>query len=283
MEELKDLETVDWQYLVEHQPIGTPVAVQVEWESWDHISFTVNPPEVSLYCKGERCMSSIIHACRPIKLSQCEVTTFFLTYACRACGSIHNVACKAMAAEAFLHIRKLGQDPPMGGPLPNALLRLADGKEKQWIERGRSCIKQGHGIAALAYYRLVVEGIVDDLLDKMTRYGDTEEQRALIREAIAKPRLGDKLQAVKDCIPKQMMLGLGQNPITFLYSCFSDELHYDTADDAKALEKATHGMTIVCALLELMQDQDRLGQALKASFKALSDQHSQRKPNDRPS
>ncbi|ARU43583.1 hypothetical protein CCB81_05185 [Armatimonadetes bacterium Uphvl-Ar2] len=165
----------------------------------------------------------------------------------------------------------------MGGALPNALLRLSEGKEKQWIERGRACIRQGHGIAALAYYRLVVEGIADDLLSKMLKYCETNEQSDLIRAAIEMPRLGDKLKAVNDCIPTQLKLGLGDNPITFLYSCFSDELHYDSADDANALEKATHGMNIVCALLELMQDQDRLKRTLTESFKALSAQHNQKR------
>jgi hypothetical protein len=123
-------------------------------------------------------------------------------------------------------IQKVGQFPPpsirIAAPLERAL-----GSFAARYRHGLICEKQGFGIGAFAYYRRIVEGVIDELLSSVVDLVPDDEKEKY-EGALAKARNSrvaqDKIDLVKDILPPSLRPG-GVNPLGVLHHALSEGLH----------------------------------------------------------
>lgn len=264
-----EIPIVDVQTFIENTPVGSAICCDLNFVLTSS-SYRVKLPTVLLHCNDEHCKRRQRHEADDLYLKKVGQSNEFIVYRCKSCEKEHTIACVAQRIDACIGFIKIGQMPPMGDPLPNSLRRLAKGKSQDWLLSGRECVRQGQGIGALAYYRLVVEETVNSLLDTLLSCCENDKEKDAITQAKQQSRLGDKLRTAQPGIPKNLMLDGSTNPLSLIYSCFSDDLHSDTANDDNAMLKAREGLSIICYLLERIQNEKDLKTQAKQSVKLLA-------------
>jgi hypothetical protein len=129
------------------------------------------------------------------------------------------------------YIMKVGQEPPWE-ITPDPALEQALGAYADYYKRGLVCESQGYGIGAFAYYRRIVEEIIDDLLaDIADLMSGAEHERYL--EALDQVKktivTQEKISLVKDLLPPILRPG-GMNPLSTLHDVLSEGLHRESDD-----------------------------------------------------
>ncbi len=168
-------------------------------------------------------------------------------YGCAACGESQHVFYirfikklinegKENEEEKYF-LQKVFQDPPRE-PSVDKNLKKTLGKDIDYYKKGLISESQGYGIAAFAYFRRIIENIIDDLLSMIPNLMEDEEKEKYM-EALEKTKkehvAADKIKLVKDLIPKVLMPD-DQNPLSIIYGVLSNGLHKEEDDDC--LEKA---------------------------------------------
>jgi hypothetical protein len=129
------------------------------------------------------------------------------------------------------------------------------GPDKDLFLKGRAAESQGLGIAAFAYYRRIVEGQKNRLLDEVIRVarllGAKAEIIATLEAAQNETQFSRAVEMVKDVIPPALMIK-GHNPFTLLHGAISKDLH--TATDEECGENATAIRVVLVNLAERMSD-----------------------------
>jgi flagellar motility protein MotE (MotC chaperone) len=124
-------------------------------------------------------------------------------------------------------IYKIGQHPE---PSIAVSKRLESGLKGslQHYRRGLVCFNQGYGIAAVAYFRRVVEERTDELIDVVAELavanGQSKEEAERIRTAKSERTYDKKLEVASGMIPASLRPG-GVNPLGRLHSLLSEALH----------------------------------------------------------
>jgi len=134
-------------------------------------------------------------------------------------------------------LRKVGQHPPWE---PRLDQREAEaelvGDYGTLYKRGLACEREGYGIGASAYYRRVVEGVIDQLLESIKGLLDASQQEEY-GEALAKLQqdtvAARKIECVKDYLPSSLRPG-GINPLDILHGHLSTDLHTRSDEDCLA-------------------------------------------------
>lgn len=157
-------------------------------------------------------------------------------------------------------IQKTGQYPPwdisLEGDLEKAL-----GEQATIFKRGKISESQGYGIGAAAYYRRVVEEIIDELLAEIPNLMKGEE-REEYEEALEKTkqttRTSEKIELVKDLLPP-ILRPRDINPLSTLHSELSKRLHeksdQESLEDAEQLRQAL--VFLVTQVRRRKQEADR--------------------------
>ncbi len=118
--------------------------------------------------------------------------------------------------------------------------------------------KPALGIGAFVYYRRVVEGqknrILDEIIKVSRELNTPADSLAKLEAAKNESRFTQALNDVKDSVPQSLLIN-GHNPLLLLHSALSDGLHERT--DEHCLEVATSVCVVLAELAE------RLSQALK--------------------
>ena len=134
---------------------------------------------------------------------------------------------------------KVGQEPPWDvslNPTLEGLLRTRAGYYKNALISE----SQGYGIGAFAYYRRIVEEIIDDLLDDIPNLMADEERNEYLKaleEAKQTNVTQKKIELVKDKLPAILRPG-GRNPLRRLHSTLSGGLHGETDEHCMELAEA---------------------------------------------
>jgi hypothetical protein len=136
-------------------------------------------------------------------------------------------------------VQKVGQLPAWSIRPDNNLSKLIP-SHQHYYKRGLTCESQGYGIGAHAYYRRIVEEIIDKLLESITDLIEPAEKEQYLRaiEETKKTRVAqEKIALVKDLLPAVLRPD-GMNPLNILHSDLSEGLH--DATDEECLETAKH-------------------------------------------
>jgi len=163
--------------------------------------------------------------------------------------------CGRFRYRALVHFREDGKTIEKVGQYPKPTIRPAKEIEKAlgaYSDRYRKGLiseSQGFGIGAFAYYRRIVEGVIDELLDSLTELLPDERQEEY-RAALAKTKQSrvaqEKIDLVKDLLPDNLRPN-GMNPLGILHHALSEGLH--SLQDDKCLEMASQIRSVLEYLL----------------------------------
>ena len=155
-------------------------------------------------------------------------------------------ACQTFKREFFLKIdepsesiMKVGQFPSWEIAMDKNLAALL-GEHSDFYKKGLVCESQAYGIGAYAYYRRIVETIIDQLLESVTDLiPETEKPRYLAALQKTKQTIvaKEKIEMVKDLLP-EILRPSGQNPLGLLHDFLSGGLH--AGSEEECLENAQH-------------------------------------------
>jgi len=134
-------------------------------------------------------------------------------------------------------IIKAGQYPPWVVSVERGLADVL-GAYTETYQKGLVSEAQGYGIGAYAYYRRIVEQIIDSLLDTIDELIEGERREIYDRALAETKRVGsaaEKIALVKDLLPSSLRPE-GMNPLGILYDALSAGIHART--DEECLELA---------------------------------------------
>ncbi|MGJ8536325.1 MAG: hypothetical protein ACSHW2_04165 [Parasphingopyxis sp.] len=134
-------------------------------------------------------------------------------------------------------VRKIGQFPAWSIK-PNADVSNMLGAYKNYLVKGLICESQSYGIGAFAYYRRIVEEVIDGLLNDiegLISEADREVYAAALSDVKQTRVAAEKIDLVKDLLPS-ILRPDGMNPLALLHGILSEGLHSQT--DEECLELA---------------------------------------------
>jgi uncharacterized protein YutE (UPF0331/DUF86 family) len=182
--------------------------------------------------------------------------TIEIIYLCSACVKFKRYFLIKFLYDPELAIQKVGQEPGWDIVIDNNLSKIL-GKFEGDFKKGLICESQGYGIGAYAYYRRVVEDIIDELLDSI---GDLieESEKEKYKEALVKTKktivAQEKIDLVKHLLPASLRPSK-MNPLDILHEQLSEGLHEKSDEDC--LEIANNLKNILIFLLEqIMRDKE---------------------------
>jgi len=182
-------------------------------------------------------------------------------YNCASCGQFRRHFFLKFSPDGD-YVMKIGQEPPWE-ITPDRTLEKVLGPRAVYYKRGLVCESQGYGIGAFAYYRRIIEEIIDDLLAGVVNLIVAGEERKVYLEALEKVRrttiTQDKIDLVKDLLPP-ILRPDGMNPLSTLHSVLSEGLHQQT--DERCIELAM----AVREVLIFLVNQITLTQTAAANF-----------------
>ena len=151
------------------------------------------------------------------------------------------------------YVLKVGQYPAWSIDPPKEV-KIALGRHEDLYKRGTICESQGYGIGAFAYYRRIVEDMIDQLLADIAELIEPQE-REKYRAALAKVRgtivAADKIEIVKEMLPTFLRPG-GINPLQTLHDALSVGIHALDEDDCLALaEGIRQSLAMLCKHIAL--------------------------------
>jgi hypothetical protein len=160
-------------------------------------------------------------------------TVVHLRYVCMACKQFQRHSYLKFGGNLNADwVMKIGQYPPWDISL-DARLKKALGTNADVYSKGLISESQGYGIGAFAYYRRVVEAVIDQLLDDIASIIPAAERAAYdvaLAQAKASKVAEQKIDLVKDLLPAALRPD-GMNPLTVLHGALSEGLHAGTDDE----------------------------------------------------
>jgi len=177
-----------------------------------------------------------------------------LAYKCASCDSHRRYFLVAIDKENGT-VTKTGQSPPPQIQVSKAFERRL-GLYAGVYKKGLMSESHGFGIGAFAYYRRVVENVIDALLKDIEALFPVQE-RATYEAAlaqVAKTHVTErKIELVKDLLPSTLRPD-GMNPLGALHSALSEGLHAQT--DEECLESA-ETLRVILVYLVSQVDESR--------------------------
>jgi len=205
--------------------------------------------------------------------------TFRLKYRCAGCKEklilfyveFGGTAQKTKRGEenVICWIRKVGQNPSWDINIDKKLESIL-GEFADLYKNGLVCESQSYGIGAYAYYRRIVENIIDSLLDSVVELIEREQEKEKFLKALEKTKSAknaeDKIRLVKDLLPASL-LPEGLNPLNVIYTALSEGLH-DKSDE-ECLELAEEIKKSLLFLVNLILAQKEAKKEFTESMKKL--------------
>lgn len=220
-------------------------------------------PDIQLHCPHDACngMRFFRFSSRERSLvSDDNWHYFYASYKCSNCQQTEktfSLAAQRDKSDESGRCYKFGELPGYGPPTPARLMKLV-GPDRELFLKGRRCENQGLGIGAFVYYRRVVEGqknrILDEIIKVSSKLCAPAEALAKLEAAKKESRFTQALGDIKGAVPQSLLIN-GHNPLLLLHTALSDGLHERT--DEHCLEIATSVRVVLAELAE------RLSQALK--------------------
>lgn len=231
----------------------------------------ISKPGVRLYCKKCKSIQTYIeydwrnsgdYSSSPINGDVID-----LIYICGGCNeSLQYYSIKI--SNKFDYVMKVGQYPPWEISVDKDFKKII-GKHEETYKKGLTCESQGYGIGAYAYYRRIVEELIDDLLEGITDLISGEEKEKYIKalEEAKKSHIAqDKIAIVKDLLPP-ILMPEGNNPLKLLYSQLSSGIH--SLSDDECLERASYIRKILLFLVKEIVNHRNSSKEFTESIKEL--------------
>ncbi len=241
--------------------------------------YCLNTPELHLHCSHDRCNGMRVFRAKSSSHSK-EVPTngfryLYVEYACSNCtdtAKTFSLAIQRDESGVSGIAYKFGELPAFGPPTAGRLMKLI-GPDRELFLRGRRSENLGLGIGAFVYYRRVIEGqknrIIDEIIKVSTKTGADQEVIDSLIAAKAETQFSKAIDSIKPAVPQALLIN-GHNPLTLLHSALSEGLHAQT--DEACLELATSVRVVLAELSERlaqsMKDEAELNKALSRLMQA---------------
>jgi len=176
-------------------------------------------------------------------------------------------------------ITKVGQSPswiPTNAHKNKDIYKFLAKKDAIFFKRALICQSHGFGIAAVSYYRRIVENSTDKILSNIRSFlesekssseksslGKIEEKIEQIDKALKETKTSEKIKIAKDAIPETLKEG-EMNPLTIIYRILSIGIHKLSEDEC--IKKCED---IQVALSYLIQKLPQHGEEKKIYSQAL--------------
>ena len=152
-------------------------------------------------------------------------TLLYLDYLCAGCEKYYRYFLVKVSNDLD-NLMKAGQYPEIDISIDKNV-EIALGPHSKLLRKGLVCETQGYGIGAYAYYRRIVESIIDELLDDIYELIDSEgkeEYKSALEKTKRTKQTSEKISLVKDLLPSSLRSG-GLNPLGALYEILSEGIH----------------------------------------------------------
>jgi hypothetical protein len=130
-------------------------------------------------------------------------------------------------------VRKVGQTPPWEISMDRELEKIL-GEDAEIYKKGLACESQSYGIGAYAYFRRIVEKIIDNLLSQIPELIEDQQDKEKYLLALEKTKKEKnteaKIELVKDLLPKSLTPD-NLNPLEIIYSSLSEGIHEKNDDE----------------------------------------------------
>jgi len=203
----------------------------------------------------------------------CLGNTREIEYQCKSCSKFKRYFMLEFGEDTSgSYVMKVGQSPAWDIKPDKELERIL-GDNADFYRKALVCESQSYGIAAFAYYRRIVEAIIDQLLIEIEDLipAEEKEQFSLALSDVKKTTITEKkISLVKDLLPASLRPG-GMNPLSVLYDVLSEGLHGQS--DKRCIELASDTRKV----LEFLVNQTTIVKAAGATFtdsmRRLLDRH----------
>ena len=204
--------------------------------------------------------------------SAVEGTLVRARYKCTSCQDFHRVFYLKFGPNAE-YVMKVGQYPSWGIEISKEM-ESALGEYSEYYKKGLICESQSYGIGAYAYYRRIVEEIIDDLLTDISDLLEGEKKQNY-QEALEEARKSnitqDKIEIVKDFLPP-ILRPNGMNPLSVLHSNLSEGLH--AKSDEECLELSISIKEILLFLVKQISATKKSSKQFTKSMRKLIEKKS---------
>lgn len=202
----------------------------------------IEKPAINVYC--EKCNSNqtflMINdytrsSFSPVTPSKGEILKF--DYLCASCRTFHRVFL-VKVSDNLDHLIKAGQYPEIDISIDKAIEK-ALGENRPLFRKGLICEAQGYGIGAYAYYRRIVELMIDELINDIYELIDAsekEEYREVLEKTKSTQHTSEKINLVKEFLPSSLRPG-NRNPLGVLYGILSEGIHNKSDDECINIAK----------------------------------------------
>lgn len=194
-------------------------------------------------------------------------SNFILRYVCASCKEFERLFILRVDKK-LNHILKVGQFPPWDITISKSLEKILD-KFSEYYKKGLICESQGYGIGANAYFRRIVEELIDDLLGQIPDLMSGEEKikyEEALEESRKTKNAQNKIALVKDLLPP-ILIPERHNPLKTLYEILSVGIHELT--DEKCLENAQIIRKILTFLINSILKRKKEQQEFSEGMKKL--------------
>jgi hypothetical protein len=171
------------------------------------------------------------------------------------------------------YVQKIGQNPPWEIKMDKGLEKSLH-SHASTFKKGLVCESQNYGIGAFAYYRRIVEEVIDELLTSIADLIQDNEKEKYLKalEETKKTRVTqEKIELVKDLLP-DILRPDGLNPLGVLHSKLSEGLHAES--DEECLEVAHSIREIMTFLINQVIKSKESSKAFTESMRKILDKKS---------
>jgi hypothetical protein len=199
---------------------------------------------------------------------------FCLIYNCAGCQRFHRYFLLRLDRKSG-QVCKVGQEPPWEISLDPDLEGTL-GQRADYFKKALVCESQNYGIGAFAYYRRIVEDVIDELLDSIVDLlaDDTRDEYLRALQLTKKTTVAqEKIDLVKDLLPP-ILRPSGINPLGTLHSALSKGLHSMTDDDC--MGSAVETKEALLFLVQQVSASRRSAAKFTENIRALLERRSKR-------
>ena len=175
---------------------------------------------------------------------------FYICYRCGFCKKFERVYFVWSSADGKT-VMKVGQFPAVDIAISKDFKQILQQHEETY-KKGLICESHGFGIGAFAYYRRIVESVIDQLLDAIeSLLIGTEKEKYQKGLAETKKTIvaQQKIELVKDLLPASLR-PQQMNPLDVLHGSLSEGIH--SLPDAECLSRAEDIRNTLAILVNLI-------------------------------
>ncbi len=192
--------------------------------------------------------------------------TYHFLYDCQSCNE-HQY--NFLVTFSYGKIHKSGQEPSFGINIEKGISKKLGDELAKHYKNGKICELHGLGIAAMAYYRRVVEDKIYSLLEEIATF--VEESRKtdylnVVEKVRSSHKFEEKADLLKDVMPPVLTSPEG-NYVKLLFSKVSEGLH--SKSDEECLKSAHDISLLLESIIHIINTQANAQKSLAEISKRL--------------